>query len=81
MARNYTLGERAIIYSAIAGGATREEINTFLMSEQKKYRLSLRTMPKSSYDMVKSKYLPKMSKTDLWKQIHSPKAIGQLNKE
>ena len=76
--RQYTLGERAIIYSAIAGGATRNEVNNALLKEQSRTGMSSRTVPESSYLMVKNKYLPRLGLKGLWDQIQSPKTIAQV---
>ena len=77
MARKYTLGERAIIYSSIAGGCTYEEVNEALSKEQKRTGLESRIVPRASYDMVKNKYIPQLGLKGLWQQIHNPKSIGQ----
>ena len=81
MARKYTLGERAIIYSAVAGGVSLKDINETLIGEQQKQGLTLRTMPESSYKMVKNKYIPKLGLDGLWKQIHKPQSLGDLTKK
>lgn len=79
--RNYTLGERAIIYTAIAGGLTLEELNAELARHQSKQNLSPRSVPASSYNMVKEKYLPKIKMKTMWEQIRNPKSLGGLNDE
>ena len=76
--RKYTLGERAIIYSAIAGGATLDEVNDALRKEQIKTGMSSRTVPEASYRMVKDKYLPKLGLKGLWKQVQNPRTIAQV---
>lgn len=81
MARKYTLGERSIIYSAIAGGASHEEVNEALATEQERTGLTQRTVPWSSYLMVKTKYLPKLDSKGLWQQIQNPKTIAQVIKD
>jgi hypothetical protein len=78
--RKYTLGERAIIYSAIAGGASLKEVNYALSQEQHKTGMSTRTVPKSSYLMVKNRYLPELGLKGLWTQIKNPKTIAQVIK-
>lgn len=78
MARKYTLGERAIIYSSIAGGATYDEVNQALAKEQQRTGLEPRIVPQASYDMVKNKYIPKLGLGGLWKQIHNPQSLGDL---
>lgn len=75
--RNYTLGERAIIYIAIQDGASLEEINEALLKEQTKTKMSKRELPISSYDMVKKSYL-KLPGT-LWEKITKPKSLGANN--
>ena len=81
MARKYTLGERAIIYSSIAGGATYDEVNQALAKEQQRTGLEPRIVPEASYKMVKNKYLPKLGLGGLWKQISTPQSLGELTKE
>ena len=76
--RQYTLGERAIIYSAIAGGATRNEVNEALLKEQSRTGMGSRTVPESSYLMVKNKYLPRLGLKGLWEQVRNPKTISQV---
>ena len=78
MARKYTLGERAIIYSAIAGGATHQEVNDALAREQQRTGMEPRTVPEASYRMVKDKYLPKLGMKGLWEQIENPRTIAQV---
>ena len=79
--RNYTKGERAIIYAAVAAGATIDEVNDALADEQQVTGMSARVLPQSSYDMVKNKYLGSITTTkDLWEAINNPKPIGNLNK-
>ena len=77
--RQYTLGERAIIYSAIAGGATRGEINEALLKEQSRTGMSPRTVPESSYLMVKHTYLPRIGFKGLWDQIQT-RSINKARK-
>lgn len=77
--RNYTLGERAIIYTAIAGGLTLEEVNKELEDHQNKQRMLPRSVPESSYKMVKEKYLPKIGIKGMWEQIRNPKSLGGLD--
>jgi hypothetical protein len=76
--RNYTKGERAIIYTAIAAGATVEEVNNALADEQQVTGMTPRDIPQSSYDMVKKRYLGTIVTTkDLWEAINNPKPIGK----
>ena len=79
--RNYTLGERAIIYTAIAGGLSLEEVNRELGMYQHDYKIPLRQVPESSYKMIKEKYLPKIGIKGMWKQISSPKSLGGLEND
>lgn len=79
--RRYTLGERAIIYTAIAGGLTLEELNAEVAVYQFNNNLSPRAVPESSYKMVKEKYLPKLGLKGMWEQVRNPKSLGGLNDE
>ena len=76
--RKYTLGERAIIYSAIAGGASLNEVNEALRQEQSRTGMTARTVPEASYRMVKDKYLPKLGLKGLWGQVQNPRTIAQV---
>ena len=77
--RNYTKGERALIYLAIAAGDSLEEVNKALAVEQQRTGMSPREVPQSSYDMVKKQYLNKATIKDIWKQVMHPKSIGEFN--
>ena len=77
--RNYTKGERAIIYLAIAADATLEEVNSALEAEQLRTGMSLREVPQASYDMVKKQYLNKATFRQIWKQVVHPKSLGEFN--
>ena len=77
--RNYTKGERALIYIAIAADATLEEVNAALAKEQAQTGMSPREVPQSSYDMVKRQYLNKVTIKNIWKQVMHPKSIGEFN--
>lgn len=77
--RNYTKGERAIIYLGIAAGASLDEINFSLGAEQARTGMSPRTVPQASYDMVKKQYLSKATITEIWKQVMHPKSLGEFN--
>lgn len=79
--RNYTIGERAIIYTAIAGGLSLEEVNRELGLYQHEQGMSPRRVPESSYKMIKEKYLPKIGIKGMWSQISSPKSLGGLENE
>ena len=76
--RQYTLGERAIIYSAIAGGATLKELNEAMLKEQARTGMSQRTVPESSYLMVKNRYIPALGADKIWEQISNPSTIAQV---
>ena len=77
--RNYTKGERALIYIAIAADATLEEVNAALATEQARTGMSPREVPQASYDMVKKQYLNKATFKQIWKQVMHPKSIGEFN--
>jgi len=77
--RNYTKGERAIIYLAIAAGESRDGVNTALAIEQQKTGMSPREVPKASYDLVKNQYLNKATFKQIWKQVMHPKSLGEFN--
>ena len=76
--RNYTTSERAIIVIGIQAKASLLEINTLLMKEQQRLGLSPRTMPQSSYNIMKSKYLKTLDSQGIWAYIQNPKCIGDL---
>lgn len=76
--RNYTVSERAIIAIGIKCGKNLNEINDLLSKEQKRNSQTQRPLNASSYEMVKSKYLPKMNGTGMWDYILSPKTLSQL---
>ena len=89
----YTLGERAIIYSSIAGGATLDEVNDYLRQEQTTTGMIPKRLPESSYIIIRDKYLTKMklrtkvfnenvtgqNMAKMWSQIKSPKSLGGLD--
>ncbi len=77
--RNYTKGERAIIYLAIAASATLDEVNSALETEQLRTGMSPREVPQASYDMVKKQYLNKATFNEIWKQVMHPKSLGEFN--
>lgn len=77
--RNYTKGERAMIYLAIAAGDSLDEVNAVLATEQQRTGMSPREVPQASYDMVKKQYLDKATIQEIWKQVMHPKSIGEFN--
>ena len=77
MSRNYYTAERAILVIGLKAGMTPFQINSLLKQEQKKMGLTERSIPASSFAMVKTKYLPNLTDEQLWDYIQHPKSITQ----
>ena len=80
MARNYTISERAIIVIGLQAGIPALEIQKLLLAEQKRLGLTERWVPASSFEMMRKRYMPKLTQKDLWDHIQNPKAVGDLDK-
>lgn len=61
--RNYTVGERSIITIAVLAGIEIADINKILAKEQEKTSLSTRELNESSFQMLRDRYLPKLTDT------------------
>ena len=59
MPRNYTHGERALILIGILANQSNEEINTLLKKDQLRSGASQRTIPVSSQNIIKDRYIPR----------------------
>lgn len=79
--RNYTIGERAIFVLGIRANKPYHEINRLLKKYQTKHLLGLRPLNLSSYQMLKDKYLPRMTDAEVWEYIESPQTLGNMTKE
>ena len=82
--RNYTAGERALIVMGIMAGKTCAEINIQLTKDQQQSKATLRTLPESSYKMMKKSYFPALgiSKYPSWgskvySYMENPKPISK----
>lgn len=67
--------ERAIIYAAIYGELTIDETNTLLE------KVGGSKIPKSTFDMVKSRYIPAFKKdpSKMGANIFHPQTLGDLD--
>ena len=77
--RNFRPEEREIAFRAIRNGASLEEVNHMLATYQVQRSLTPRTMPQSSYDMVKESYLRRMpTDAELQQMARKPPTLGEL---
>jgi hypothetical protein len=77
--RNFRPEEREIAFRAIRSGASLEEVNRLLHSHQAQRSLTQRSMPQSSYDMVRESYLRRMpTDAELQQMAQKPPTLGEL---
>jgi len=76
--RNYTIGERAILVLGIRANKPYHEICRLLEKYQDKNLLGRRQLNLKSYQMVKDKYLPKLTDEQVWEYIESPQTLSNL---
>ncbi len=77
--RNFRPEEREIAFRAIRSGASLEEVNRLLHSHQAQRSLTPRSMPQSSYDMVRESYLRRMpTDAELQQMAQKPPTLGEL---
>lgn len=77
--RNFRPEEREIAFRAIRSGASLDEVNRLLSNHQAQRSLTPRSMPQSSYDMVRESYLRQMpTDAELEQMARRPPTLGEL---
>jgi len=83
--RNYTAGERAVCIVGVLSAKSLMEINERLRSDAERSGATLRTLPESSYDMLRRKYAPALAFgknakdwDEVWQHMTEPKSLGDL---
>jgi hypothetical protein len=78
--RNWTMGERLVIYLMVREGESLAALNGALASHQAKEGLGPRTLPESSFSMMSKTYLPYLNDVNtLAELVRKPRSMGKLS--
>lgn len=77
--RNWTVEERLVIYLMVREGESLNTLNNALASHQSTIGLSPRTVPESSFNMMKNAYLPHLYDVGMLAElVRKPRPMGRL---
>jgi hypothetical protein len=80
--RNWTVEERLVIYLMVREGESLTTLNSALASHQSTIGLSPRTVPESSFNMMKNAYLPHLHDVGtLAELVRRPRPMGRLTRK